>query len=79
MVSNDFEYVQKTESSSFAASAWVGGAIAKAGAGFFVLATPAGWAGFIVVAAASSMAMNYVVKERSNGWYNDIMDWVDSL
>jgi len=67
------------ELSNFAASAWAGGAIAKAGATFFVLATPAGWVDLIVVAAASSMVMNYVVKEKSGSWYDDIMDWLDSL
>jgi len=43
------------------------------------VATPAGWVGFIVVAAVASMGTNYIVKEKSGGWYDDIMDWVSSL
>ncbi len=44
-----------------------------------MLATPAGWVGLIVVAAGASMGMNYLVKEKSSSWYDDIMDWVSSL
>ena len=75
----DWERELFVESSSFAASAWAGGAIAKAGTAFFVLATPAGWVGLIIVAAAASMGMNYLVKEEGSGWYDDIMDWAGSL
>ncbi len=75
----DWERELFVESSSFALSVWTGGVIAKAGVTFFVLATPAGWIGLIVVAAASSMVMNYAVKEKSGGWYDDVMDWLDFL
>ncbi len=46
---------------------------------FFTVATPADWVGLIVIAAAASMGMNYLVKEEGSDWYDDIMDWVDSL
>ncbi|MCF6261263.1 MAG: hypothetical protein L3J98_14055 [Gammaproteobacteria bacterium] len=78
----DWERELFIESSSFAASALTGSGAVYVGAKvlvFLTVATPIGWVGLIVVAAASSMAMNYVVKERSNGWYDDIMGWVDSL
>ena len=67
------------ESSSFAASALAGTTIAKAGVTFFMVVTPAGWVGLIIVAAAASMGMNYLVKEEGSGWYDDIMDWAGSL
>jgi len=67
------------ESSSFALSAVTGTLIANAGVAFFMLATPAGWVGLIIVAAGASMGMNYLVKEKGSSWYDDIMDWVSSL
>jgi len=67
------------ESSSFTLSALAGTATAKAGVAFFVVATPVGWVGLIVVAAATALGTNYIVKEKSGGWYDDIMDWVSSL
>ncbi len=78
----DWERELFIESSSFAASALTGSGAVYVGAKvlvFLTVATPVGWVGLIVVAAASSITMNYVVKERSNGWYDDIMGWVDSL
>ncbi len=45
---------------------------------FFIVTTPAGWVGLVVVSAAASMGMNYVVKEKSGGWYDQIMEWVSS-
>ncbi len=30
------------------------------------------------VMAAASMGMNHVIKERSGGWYDGIMDWINS-
>ncbi len=69
------------ESSSFAASAIMGSIAAKAGTTalmFLTVATPVGWVGLIVVAAAASMGMNYLVKERSGGWYDEIMKLVNS-
>jgi len=67
------------ESSSFAASVWAGGAIAKAGVGFFVLATPVGWVGLIVVAAATSLTANYLIKEKSGSVYDRVMEWLSPL
>jgi len=67
------------ESSSFTLSALAGTATAKAGVAFFVVATPVGWVGLIVAAAAVSIVANTIVKERSEGWYDDVMDWVSSL
>ncbi len=70
------------ESSSFALSAGTGGLAVYAGTTaltFLTVATPVGWVGLIVVAAVASMGMNYVVKEESGGWYDDIMGWINSL
>ncbi len=75
----DWERELFIESSSFAASALAGGAIAKAGATFLILATPAGWVGLIVVAAAVSMGENYAVKGKSGGLYDSIMEWLNTL
>ncbi len=75
----DWERELFIESSSFALSAVTGTLIANAGVAFFMLATPAGWVGLIVVAAGASMGMNYLVKEKGSSWYDDIMDWVSSL
>jgi len=69
------------ESSSFAVSAGAGILTAKAGTAalmFLTVATPVGWVGLIVVAAAASIVANTIVKERSEGWYDDIMEWVGS-
>ena len=68
------------ESSSFAASAITGSISAYAGTAvltFFVVATPVGWVGLIVTVAAASMGMNYLVKERSGAWYDEIMKLVN--
>ena len=70
------------ESSSFAASALTGKTAMSAGVRalmFLTVATPAGWVGLIVVSAAASMAANYIVKEESGGWYDDILNWLNSL
>ena len=67
------------ESSSFTLSALAGTATANAGVAFFVVATPVGWVGLIVAAAAVSIFANTIVKERSEGWYDAVMDWVSSL
>ena len=75
----DWERELAIESSGFAASALVGATIAKAGVAFFMVVTPAGWVGLIVVAVAASMGISYLVKEEGSGWYDDIMDWVGSL
>ena len=73
----DWERELFIESSSFAASAIAGSITAYAGVAFFVLATPIGWVGLIVTAAAASMGMNYLVKEGSGGIYDSIMEWVN--
>jgi len=75
----DWERELFVESSSFTASALAGTAIAKAGVAFFMIATPVGWVGLVVLAAAASVGANYIVKEESGGWYDDVMDWLDSL
>ncbi len=78
----DWERELFIESSSFALSAGAGIIAVNAGTAalmFLTVATPVGWVGLIVVAAASSMVMNYAVKEKSGGWYDDIMNWLDSL
>ncbi len=67
------------ESSSFVASAWAGTLVIKAGIVFVVVATPAGWVGLIVTAAAASMGANYIVKEEGGGIYDSIMKWLDTL
>jgi hypothetical protein len=70
------------ESSSFATSAWAASIAVGAGTKalmFLTIATPVGWVGLIIVAAAVSIVANDIVKERGGGWYDDIMDWVNSL
>jgi len=67
------------ESSSFTLSALAGTATAKAGVAFFVVATPVGWVGLIVLAAAASMGINHIVKEESGGVYDSIMEWISAL
>ncbi len=69
------------ESSSFALGAGAGIIAVKAGTAalmFLTVATPVGWVGLIVMAAAASMGTNHVIKERSGGWYDEIMDWINS-
>ncbi|HHJ19186.1 MAG TPA: hypothetical protein ENJ84_05090 [Gammaproteobacteria bacterium] len=66
------------ESSSFAVSATAGILTVKAGVAFFVLATPVGWIGLIVTAAAASIITNDLVKGSSGSWYDKIMRQVDS-
>jgi len=70
------------ESSSFVAGAWAGIITANAGYAaltFLTVATPAGWVGLIVTAAAASLHMNNKVKANSGSWYDDVMDWLNSL
>jgi len=57
----------------------MGGLAVKTGATalvFLTVATPAGWVGLIVTAAALSMGTNYLVKENASSWYDGIMEWV---
>ena len=82
----DWERELFIESSSFAASAATGVITAKVGVaalGFIVMATPVGWAGLIVggvavagVAAAASIGMNGVVKDRAGTTFDQIMKWL---
>ncbi len=77
----DWERELFIESSSFAASGIMGLIAAKAGTAaltFFVVATPIGWVGLIVTTAALSMGTNHLVKENSSGWYDKIMERVNS-
>jgi len=46
---------------------------------FLTVATPVGWVGLIVVAAAASVGMNYIVKEENGGVYDSIMEWISAL
>ena len=73
------------ESSSFAASTIAGTLAVKAGLVFLVVATPLGWVGLIVVgtaivgtAAFASYGVNDYLKLRSGGWYDQLMEWVNS-
>ena len=78
----DWEKELFVESSSFALSTWAGGVTVGVGTKalvFLTVATPVGWVGLIVMAAAISLGTNYLVKEKSSGWYDDIMDWINSL
>ncbi|VAW85988.1 hypothetical protein MNBD_GAMMA18-131 [hydrothermal vent metagenome] len=67
------------ESSSFAASALAGTIAVKAGVTFFMIATPVGWVGLIVTAATASVVANYIAKEKSGDWYDNIMEWLNTL
>lgn len=70
------------ESSSFAASELTGTLAVGVGSAtpfFFVIATPVGWVGLIVAAAAASMGMNQLVKDKSGGWYDNIINRVSTL
>ncbi|MCF6363006.1 MAG: hypothetical protein L3J88_06615 [Gammaproteobacteria bacterium] len=78
----DWERELFIEANSFALSAVASGLAVKAGTAglmFLTVATPVGWVGLIVTAAAVSLGMNHLVKERSGGWYDDLMKWVNSL
>ena len=69
------------ESSSFALSAVTGVIAVNAGTAaltFLTVATPVGWIGLIVTAAAASVYMNNKVKANSGGWYDEIMELVNS-
>ncbi len=75
----DWERELFIESSSFAASAWVGGLAVRAGTAalmFFTVATPVGWVGLIVTAATVSIVANSFLKKNSGGWYDQIMEKV---
>ena len=70
------------ESTSFGLSLWAGSMAVGVGAAaltFVTVATPVGWVALIVVAAGASMTADYIAKERSRGWYDDIVDWANSL
>ena len=75
----DWERELFIESSSFALSAWAGGIVVSAGLTLLIAATPVGWVGIIVVAAAGSMLTNYLVKENADGIYDKTMKWINSL
>jgi len=82
----DWERELFIESSSFAAGAVAGGIAVRVGLTLLIAATPMGWVGIIVVAAAGSMATNYLVKEgaeviydNAGDWYDAAIDWVKSL
>jgi len=72
------------ESSSFAASAGAGIIAVRVGAAalmFVTIATPVGWVGLIVTAAMASMASmmaNSFLQKNGGGWYDQIMEWVNS-
>ncbi len=73
----DWERELFIESSSFALSAGAGIVAVNVGTTalmFLTVATPVGWIGLIVTAAAVSMGMNHIVKGESGGWYDYIMD-----
>ena len=78
------------ESSSFAASAWLGtlvaiqgSAIAEAALGALIAATPAGWVlivvglGVAAAAAGTSIYMDKTVTENAGGWHDSIMKWIN--
>ena len=77
------------ESSSFAASAITGIATAKVGAaalGIMMAATPIGWVGLIIggavvvtASASASIAMNNIVQESSQSWFDGIMEALNSI
>ena len=70
------------ESTSFGLSLVAGSLTVKAGAaalGFITVATPVGWVALIVVAAGASMIANHEAKKISASWYDDIVDWANSL
>ena len=76
----DWERELFIESSSFAASAVTGVIAVNAGTAaltFLTVATPVGWIGLIVTAAAASMYMNSKIKANSGGWYDKIMEKVN--
>ncbi|VAW84679.1 hypothetical protein MNBD_GAMMA18-1216 [hydrothermal vent metagenome] len=77
----DWERELFIESSSFALSAVTGVIAVNAGTAaltFLTVATPVGWIGLIVTAAAASVYMNNKVKANSGGWYDEIMELVNS-
>ena len=77
----DWERELFIESSSFALSATAGVIAVKAGAAalmFLTVATPVGWVGLIVTAAAASIITNDLVKGSSGSWYDKIMGQVNS-
>jgi len=81
-IDGNWERELAIESSSFAASAWLGGRAIAIGARalmFLTIATPAGWVGLIVVGAAVSLATNYIAKEKSGNIYDNIMKWLNTL
>ena len=77
------------ESSRFAASAVVGGGVAKAGAfglGLIMLSTPVGWVGLVVgglvivgCSVAASVAVDRYVNDLSRDKYDPILEWIDGL
>ena len=60
------------ESSSFAFSAMAGSLVIS----FITVATPVGWVGLIIGAAAVSMGTNLLVKENAGNKYDQIMEWL---
>ncbi|MFK5913014.1 MAG: hypothetical protein QM484_01460 [Woeseiaceae bacterium] len=60
------------ESSSFALSG-IAGSLAIS---FIVVATPVGWVGLVIGAAAISMGTNYIVKENAGSKYDQIIKWL---
>jgi len=69
------------ESSSFAVSTGAGSLVVGAGVYFLTLATPVGWVGLIVTAAAAAVSMlsNSVTKKNAGDVYDSIMDWLSSF
>src|SRR5690606_12666248 len=82
----DWERELFIESSSFAASAYTGLVMAKAGTvalGLLMVATPVGWVGLIIggvavvgTAAAASLGMNSLVKNSAGTTYDRIIKWL---
>jgi len=69
------------ESTSFAASVYLGNAVVAAGSSaltFFAVATPIGWIGLILTTAAVVMLTNSAVKANSGSLYDKIMNWINS-
>ena len=74
------------ESSRFAASAVVGGGVAKFGLGLMLTFTPVGWVGLVVgglvivgCSVAASVAADHYANELSRDKYEPLLEWIDGL
>ncbi|VAW87253.1 hypothetical protein MNBD_GAMMA17-1699, partial [hydrothermal vent metagenome] len=71
----DWERAAFKESISFVGSSVASASIIATGVTIFVAMTPVGWVALIATAATVALIANGSIKEHSDSWYDEIINW----